>query len=872
MNAYLEDDSPEAYEKQVDRLLASPYYGEKMAIDWLDLSRYADTHGYTVDFYRDVSPWRDWVIQSFNQNMKYDQFIHWQLAGDMLPNANREQILATTFNRLHPQNLEDGIIDEEYRVEYVVDRTAVLGTGLLGLTLACARCHDHKYDPISQKNFYELYSFFNNVNEAGLIPRESSTPVPTLMLPQKEQEAIIQFLENTVDEKLKNVKIAADAETTKADQWINAAGYRTLSFGLPTKGLRAHYKLDNNLQNDLKRSEIGKMDRAYSKEEKPKYTDGFDKKGLLMDGDAWLDLDEVGVFQRKDAFSVGLWINLPETLEEGVLFHKGKGTGLHGYRGYHLYLRENKLEVMFAHTAPDNAIIEQTIETIPKNEWIHLMLTYDGSSKASGVKLYLNGKEMKTETQIDNLYKDIIFFNYEDPIYPEPIEPGLQIGGRWRGVGIKGAKVDNIVVYNRRLTAIEVLKIADREALQSLAKKTPNQLDSYEQSLLRNYFLATRSPVFTKQMDQLKQARAVLYDSLENVKEIMVMKEMENPRKTHILERGLYDAPGEEVFPNVPDRIFPWPAHLPKNRLGLAKWLTDPDHPLTARVAVNRYWQNYFGRGIVKTTEDFGNQGDLPSHPELLDWLATEFIKSNWDVKALQKLIVMSATYRQSSITPKDLLERDPENVLLARGPKVRLSSEMMRDNALAASGLLNLKIGGESVRPYQPPGLWKMNSNTYAQDTGDKLYRRSLYTLWKRTVPNPTLATFDQPERNECTVRRQKTNTPLQALVLLNDPTYLECSKVIGESITKAGGTKKSIARAYKKITGIEVSTEELEVLKKLQLTEYNNFKTNSKKARGWLNAGNYKVDASLDANMVAANSIIASIIINSDASITKR
>ncbi len=870
INVFLADDSPDAYEKQVDRLLASPHYGEKMATDWMDVARYSDTHGYTVDFYRDVSPWRDWVIQSFNKNMSYDDFIEWQLAGDLMPKPSKEQILATAFNRLHPQNLEDGIVDEEFRVEYVVDRTSVLGIAFMGLTVACARCHDHKYDPISQKNFYELYGFFNNINEAGLIPRDLATPVPTLLLPSKEQEGIIQYLEGLVAEKMAEAEAVVSQE--EANKWIAAAGYQKVIPALPQRNLVAHYNLDGNLRSTAKHSHVGKMDRAYTKGEKPKYVHGLNGQGLLFDGDAWLDLDPIGIFQRKDPFSIGFWVNVPDSLQEGVFFHKGKGTGLHAYRGYHLYLKDNKLELLLAHTAPDNAIIERTIESIPRDEWSHLMLTYDGSSQASGLKVYLNGRELGTEIIIDKLYKDIIFFDYEDPIYPAPIEPGLQVGGRWRGVGIKGAVVDEILVYNTELTALEVLQLGAPAAATNLLAKSPDQLEANDQTLLKAYYLATNSPAFQQKQQNLKEARAALYREMEDVKEIMVMREMETPRKTYVLERGLYDAYGEEVFPAVPNNLLSWPDTLPKNRLGLAKWLTHPDHPLTARVAVNRYWQNYFGQGIVRTTEDFGNQGELPSHPKLLDWLALWFMESGWDVKSLQKLIVMSSTYRQTSFASEALRERDPENLLLARGPKGRLSSEMLRDNALAASGLLNSKIGGESVRPYQPPGLWKMNSNTYVQDTGANLYRRSLYTLWKRTVPNPTLFTFDQPERSECTVRRQKTNTPLQALVLLNDPTYLEAAKVIGESITKEGSNRQSLARAYQKITGKEPSSSELDIFQDLQASEYEIFKEDNKKIKGWLAAGAYRIDPSLDAKLVAANAIVASVMLNSEASITKR
>lgn len=872
IQTFLADSSETAYETLVDRLLASPHYGEKIATDWLDLARYSDTHGYTVDYYRDVSPWRDWVIQAFNENMPYDRFIEWQLAGDLLPNPTREQILATTFNRLHPQNLEDGIIDEEFRVEYVADRTAVIGQGLMGLTTGCARCHDHKYDPVSQKNYFELFAFFNNVNEAGLIPREQSTPVPTLLLPTEKQEEILDFLERNVKEKETKLRSSRKTESDKATSWIEQGGYQSIPQSLPKKELQARFRLNKHLRNEINPSQAGNMDRAYSKAESPRFIPGYEQQGLLMDGDAWLDLDEIGVFQRKDPFSIGLWIQIPESLDEGVIFHKGQGTGLHGYRGYHVYLKDNQIEVMMSHTWPDNTIIKRSVEDLSRNEWVHLMLNYDGSSKSSGLDLYLNGKKMEMLTENDHLYKDIIFFDYEDAIYPEPIEPGLQIGARWRGLGIKGAMVDDILVYSRALSDLEIMTIADPIGQKALLATPPDHLNQDQRSLLQEYYLSRQSPAIRESQNDLQRARATLFDSLENIQEIMVMKEMDHPRQTHVLERGVYDAPGEEVFPNVPDKIFPWKEEFPSNRLGLAKWLTHPDHPLTARVAVNRYWQQYFAQGLVRTTEDFGNQGELPSHPELLDWLALEFIRSGWDVKALQKLIVMSSAYRQSSYASPELMEKDPENILLARGPKARLTSEMMRDNALLASGLLNRTIGGKSVKPYQPAGLWKMNSNTYVPDSGDKLYRRSLYSLWKRTVPNPTLATFDQPERSECTVRRQKTNTPLQALVLLNDPTYVEAAKVIGETITKEGSTAKSIASAYQRITGQQVSEEELKLFQALQSSQYESLNQHPKKAIGWLHAGEYPIDTSLDTLLVAANAIVASVILNSDASITKR
>lgn len=862
---FKEDKSENAYEKQVDRLLSSPHFGEKMAIDWMDLARYSDTHGYQVDRYRDMSPWRDWVINSFNNNMSYDQFITWQLAGDLLPNPSKEQILATAFNRLHPQNMEGGIVDEEFRSEYVADRASVVGQGFMALTVACARCHDHKYDPISQKNFYELYSFFNNINESGQIDYANATPVPTQLLPTKKQEEVLNYLEDLVAEKEKQQQYVELEEDKAATQWLKTEAYKQIRSVRPVKDQVAHYQLENKLlRNRLNPRQKGMVARKASTNEVPTFAKGYRGKGLLLDGDAWLDLDKVGIFKRNHAFSIGIWANIPNELSEGVIFHKNNGSRLHSFKGYHLYLKDDKLELMMAHTWPDNAIIKTSeIEAI-KDEWVQFTVTYDGSSKAAGYKLYMNGEEVAMKTEHDNLYKDIIFRG--------KTEPGLQVGARWRGKGLRGAKVDEIVVYKRVLTPLEVMQIVEPKIASSLVATSYDQLDSSQKDILKQHYLAHFSKKYQSSSLELAQTRTSYVDSIELVKEIMVMKEMSEPRKTFVLERGQYDAYGEQVFPNTPQSVLSLPKDLPRNRLGLAKWLTLPEHPLTARVAVNRYWQNYFGRGIVRTTEDFGNQGELPSHPKLLDWLAISFVESGWDVKALQKTIVMSSTYRQSSFASPEMQEMDKENVLLARGPNVRLSSEMMRDNALTASGLLNPKIGGESVRPYQPEGLWKMNGGKYVQDTGDKVYRRSLYTIWKRTVPNPTLSTFDQPERSECTVRRQKTNTPLQALVLLNDPTYLETAKVMGEQMTKMPIPEEGIKMAFTQLTGKTPKPEEMEILLKLRATEYENFKANTEKTKGWLAAGQYAIDNSLDTNLVAANAIVASVILNADVTITKR
>lgn len=875
IDAFLNDTSENAFEKQLDKLLASAAYGEQRTLDWMDLARYADTHGYSVDWFRDVSPWRDWVIKSFNKNMPYDKFVLWQMAGDMLPNATREQRLATTFNRLHPQNLEGGIIDEEFRSEYVSDRTATVGQAFLGLTIGCAKCHDHKYDPISQKDHFEMYSFFNNVNETGLIPWDLATPVPNMLLPTEDEEKLMDYLETLVKDNEKSLNKIIKTEAEKASDWISKETYKNINSNSMPSGLVGNFDFNQkNLKNKIPNTSNKniRMRQHFANNQKQVYKEGASGYGLHMDGDTWMDLEKIGIYKRNESFSIGIRVFIPKDLENGVIFHKMQGPELHSYRGYHLNIKDNKIETLLAHVFPDNAIVKQSIIDVPKEQWIQLTMTYDGSSKANGVSIYLDGEKLKTETVVDNLYKDIIFKNQSIGTYKGKTEPGLRIGAIWRGKGLRNGIVDDLSIFNRELTGIEVLKITDKNKLKQLISKPSSDLSNSENQLLKDFFVETKSPSYKASLKALQKSRATYVDSIEPIKEIMVMKEMEKPRQAYVLDRGQYDSPTDSVFPDSPERIFAFPDSLPKNRIGLSKWITHPDNPLTARVTVNRYWQNIFGRGIVKTSEDFGNQGEMPSHPKLLDWLAIEFIESGWDVKKLHKVIMMSNTYQQSSITSETLLNIDKENKLLARGPSQRLSGEMLRDNALFASGLLNEKIGGKSVSPYQPPGLWKVNGDTYHEGTGEDLYRRSMYTIWKRTVPHPTLATFDAPTRDLCTTRRQETNTPLQALVLLNDPTFIEAARVLGKKMATYNDIDEAISKAFRKLTGRTIHANELELLKGLQETELEKFREYKGKADGWISLGENQLGVNDDRALVAANAVVASTIINSDAFITKR
>lgn len=861
IDAFLKDNSPNSYEKQVDRLLKSPHYGEKMAVNWLDLARYSDSQGYTVDRLVDMSPYRDWVIKAFNQNLRYDKFIQWQLAGDLMPKPSTEMRIATAFNRLHQQNLEGGIIEEEFQSEYVIDRVNTTGVALMGIPLGCARCHDHKFDPISQKNYYELFSFFNKVKEAGQISWDDATPSPSILLPTGQQEKILKYLRTTILAQEKDLAKAKTDTRMEFQNWIKTRKYKDLAKeSIPMNGLQALYdfptaSLKSSFpQGSLKNSSI----------DKPVFKDRGDGKALVLNGDQWYDLEKAGVFSKSDPFTINISVFIPGDFKEGVIFHKCVSERLYNFRGYHLYLKDNRLTVNMSHAAPSNAISRITLKPVVRNKWVQLTMTYDGSSRADGLRLFENGVEQKLKTTMDQLTKDILMYSKN--------QPGLQIGAWDRGLGFKGGQVDDIMVYNRELTDYEVKIIGKNASWASIVQKEPAQLSVTELGLLNKYYISVLAPAVKTEAIKLVSLRTQLSDSTEKVKELMIMQDSHEPKKSFILKRGNYDSPGEEVFPNTPASILPFPENLPRNRYGLAQWLTDDKHPLTTRVAVNRYWQNFFGTGLVKTSEDFGNQGELPSHPELLDWLAVTFKESGWDIKKLSKLIVMSATYRQDSKPTPDSKLKDPENRLLSHGPSRRMEAEMIRDNALMASGLLNSKVGGKSVKPYQPDGLWEINNTSYKADTGTAVYRRSLYVIVKRTVPNPTLNTFDATERSYCVARRQSTNTPLQALVLLNDPTFVEASKKMGQQMAYSNNDAKAISDMYRKLTGLTPDKAELRLLQSFRDSELKKFRKDLKKTKGWLSAGQFKVNTELEPAVIAANAVLASVILNSDAALTKR
>ena len=860
LDDFEKDTSHNAYEKVVDRLLSSPRYGERMANIWLDIARFADTHGYQSDRYRAMWPYRDWVIKAFNQNQPYDQFVTWQLAGDLLPNATKEQRLATAFNRLHMQNEEGGIVEEEFRVAYNVDRVDTFGTAFLALTFECSRCHDHKFDPITQKDFYSLFAFFQNIDESGQTSYFTDPiAVPTLILS-----------DDATDQKLAGLRKEEAAKQTEIDQlrkhcddefsqWLAARSE------LPKlDGEVARFQFE-----EIKNGKIANTDDAAKPgliDENPTLIDGKFGKAALLSGENGFRFPGIGNFTRTDPFSVSIWLKTPSRDPRMVVIHHSKAPIDAGSRGYELLLEDGRVAFGLHHTWPGNSIKLVTRAAIPIDQWSQVTVTYDGSSRAAGVHIYIDGQPQDVEIVRDNLYKDITYGGKE---------PDLTIGYRFRDNGFKGGAVDDFRVFDRALSGIEVSSLDGKDDFADAWKTSAAQLNAEQKSALFDYFFSHDFKPAGQLTRELTTLRKQENDLINPIPEIMVMQELPKPKPAFILKRGAYDAPGDPVSANTPAVLPPMAKNEPHNRLGLAHWLFDKQNPLTARVEVNRLWQQMFGQGIVATSDNFGSQGSPPAHPQLLDFLATNF-QRDWDIKRMLKLIAMSATYQQSSRAVEEELAADPDNHFLARGPSKRLTAEMLRDQALFDSGLLVEKLGGPSVRPYQPPGVWDvaMGHPSYDQGHGDDLHRRSLYTFWKRSVPPPAMMAFDAPDRNYCVVRRQSTATPLQALALLNDVQITEAAKFISQRAIKEGGQSVDdrIHWMFRLITNRDPSEAEMVILKEMYSQQHKIFQADRDAAKKLLASGEAKIDSSLDVTDLAAGTVLAEALLNHDDAIISR
>jgi hypothetical protein len=882
VDAFLADHSPHAFAKVVDRLLASPRFGERLATEWLDVARYADSFGYQADGDSHVWPWRDWVVGAFNANLPFDRFLTWQLAGDLLPRPTREQRLATAFCRLNRMTNEGGSIPEEFRNEYVSDRVHTLGTVFLALTLECSRCHDHKYDPVSMKDYYALGAFFNSIDEWGTYDNSRYRPTPTLLLPTPEQEQALEAQAKQVkalEARLREVEKDREAAFR---QWLSRLdlenGPRPMSTEIPGSvqsskfveipGLVGYYPLDrleakNRLENLADPQNSGSTTPANV------LVPGKRGNALRFTGDDAATFPKVaGSLDRTHPFTVSFWLHTPGMLKQGMVFHRQSGTDT-GFHGTELSFDDGRLFLAMIRFWPGNALAVRTRAALPAREWVHIAASYDASGTAAGLRIHVNGRPVETEVIRDHLVKDLQSGTAGLTYFSGGT--GLIVGERFRSPGLKDALLDELRVYTRALTTLEIAQLHDGQALaDALARK--------DAEAVRPYYLGAVDAEVAEAREELRQARQEWFATQTEVFEVMTMLELPQPRQAYTLARGDYDAPKDRpVGRGTPAALPPFPRGTPRDRLGLARWLTDPKHPLTARVAVNRYWQMFFGRGLVATTENFGQQGALPTHPELLDWLARDFIASGWDVKALCRQMVLSSTYRQRSAAPPRLRERDPDNLLLARGPSRRLSAEMLRDAALAAGGLLVHKLGGPPVKPYQPPGLWKGQNNflpEYVPDKGDGLYRRSLYTFWRRTSPPPSMLAFDAPSREVCVVRRQTTSTPLQPLVLLNDPQFVEAARALGERMLRQGGDTPAerLTFAFRLAATRRPTEPELHLLEKLYTGQVELFRQEPANARKYLQTGDRPPAADLDPVELAAATVTANAILNLDAAIMTR
>lgn len=836
------------YEKVVDRLLASPHFGERMAVEWLDAARYSDSYGYQSDLLMPTWPYRDWVVNAFNRNLPYNQFLTQQIAGDLIPNATRDQVLATAFNRLHRQSNEGGSIADDFKNEYAVDRVDTYGTAVLGLTLGCARCHDHKYDPITQREYYQFYAYFNSIEEYGLLLSTEIVPTPSLLLPTPEQETKLAELRKKNVEALTSLEPAIERADAQFQAW-NASG--------PTVKTEVTAKLNLDTFTDKFLSDKDKM--VGVKLGTVNQVPGRQGKAVELDGDNGLTIRGLPARERWEPFTWSFWIQDPRQKGPVVLLHRTGGTDV-GFCGFDLMLEDGYLTARVMRHWPGNAVAIRTTERIEKGTWQNIAWQWDGSGRSEGLRLFTNGKLAKTEVLRDKLWKKIY-------AYGDHAASGgdWTFGNRFRDSGFKGGKIDDIAFADRVLSGAEIANLYDGRPIEGSGR--------------REFYTTSVEPGVKAALQNINQAQKELAEFEEGIREISVMEEAKTPIPAYVLSRGEYDAPkivANRVTRGVP-QVLPKLASTAKNdRLALAKWTTSPNHPLTSRVAVNRIWQMIFGTGLVESSENFGLQGSQPTHPELLDYLARRFVNSGWDVKKLIKGIVLSATYRQDSLQSEKKRRIDPLNRLYAKGPSGRLPAEMVRDTALAAAGLLNNKLGGPPVNPYQPAGIWSENntmSPQFVQSKGADLFRRSLYSTWKRTTPVPNMLIFDATSREACTVRRPSTNTPMQALVLLNDIQYVEAARVLAENLIKTKQTDEDrIRSAFLRFAGRLPDQRESKVLLTALSQQRAEFAGKPQEAAKLIKIGETKPNLSLPATEVAALTVIVQMIINSDAVIWKR
>ncbi len=926
LDDFWQDQAPNAYEKVIDRLLASPRYGERMAFRWLDAARYSDTHGYQRDGDRSMWRWRDWVIEAFNRNLPFDQFTIQQLAGDLLPNPTLDQRIATGFNRNHRANSEGGIVPAEYYVEYIVDRVDTTSTVFMGLTVGCARCHTHKYDPITHKDYYQLFAYFNSIPETGMIS-DFGNARPWIAAPDKQQQQQLVAMNNEIAQAEKQLSSLAEQFAPAQQQWEQSLLTAKPQQWFPPENLVLAHSLDESAQFEVHQPpplppapkiEIAKaaLKAAAAKSEKPKadkqatpapkptptptpvvpgfangtpnYVSAPTGQGAAFDGKLWLNAEQGIRFgevvrgkELKEKFAVSVWF-YPESEQSGAIVTylqddaETKELKLPKGRGFGIFFLDGKIKFNVVASWDEDSVKTETQRTLPPQQWHHLLAVFDSENALEHIQLYVDGQKESLTVKQSSLFNS----------YGSGATKLRIGGGGGSALRFKG-QLDEVRIYKALPDAAQIAMLACADSLQQIAALAPSVRTAAQQLKIRGAFLDNAPPAEAQPIRQnlakLKKQRTSFIAALPTV---MVMQELPEPRPTFVLKRGAYDAPGEKVERGVPAVLPPLPKEFPNNRLGFAQWLVSAEHPLTARVQVNRFWQLLFGTGLVKTVEDFGAQGELPSHPELLDWLAVAFRAGDteskiqnpkWNMQALLKTILMSATYRQTSKVTPNLQQRDPHNWLLARGPRFRLSAEMLRDQALFVSGLLVEKLGGPSVKTYQPADVYKglvFGTTVYDQVKGEGLWRRSLYTYWKRTILSPNMLVLDATAREFCTVRETRTNTPLQALTLMNDVTFVEAARFLAERMLTEGGANPDarLQWAYRQVISRTPNTTELRVLRENLATQTDFFRRHPPAAAKLLAVGEKRNAEKLNQSELAAYTTLASLILNLNEAIMRQ
>ncbi len=834
VEAFVGDPAPDAYGRFVDKLMAMPAYGEHRARTWLDAARYGDTHGIHIDNYREIWSYRQWVIKAFNDNMPFDRFTIEQLAGDLLPNRTLDQQVASGFNRCNITTSEGGAINEEYLVLYDRDRTETVSQVFMGLTAGCAVCHDHKFDPLSQKEFYELAAFFNNTTQNAMDGNVKDTP-PIVFVPAEGDRGRWDAVLADLAEAKSQLDARKQSARPEFDKWLAAATPETLGALIPKEAQKVRIALDDR--------------------------DSTAKKTVAGE----VELADVGDFEKDQAFSVGLWVKPSRANLAGALLSRmDEGDN---FRGWDIWLEGGKIASHIIHKWEDDALKVVSDGTLKPNVWNHVQLVYDGSGKASGVRIYLDGKLRTNRVDVDKLKGSI------------RTKVPLKLAQRSAGSKVEEAIYHDLRLFSKALQPEEVERLVNASRTAYLLAKPADKRPAPEVDAVFGWYLNTQDPASREIGARLAKLEAEQAQIKARGTIAHVMQEKAEPAMAYVLFRGDYDKRRDAVKADTPDVLPPMPSDLPRNRLGLAQWLVRPEHPLTARVTVNRFWQEVFGTGLVKSAGDFGLTGELPSHPELLDWLAVEFRDTNWDVKGLIRLIVTSAAYKQSAASTPEAVEKDPQNRYLARGPRYRMDAEMVRDYALAASGLLVRKIGGPSVRPYQPEGVWEAvampgsDTRNYKQDTGENLYRRSMYTFWKRAAPPASMDIFNAPTREVCTIRRDRTNTPLQALVTLNDVQFVEAARHLGEVVLKQGGDSDDsrVDFVARTLLARPFRPDEAKVVKESLHGLVAYYKAHPEDASKLIAFGESKADPGLDVPTLAAWTMLDNELFNLDEVLNK-